>query len=378
MLSDQQAAIRDIARDFARREISPFAADWDRREYVPVETLRKMGVLGLMGVCVPATWGGSGADFVSYVAAMEEISYGDAGIANMMVATNFPYNAAVLAHGTDAQKEKFLRPAAAGHELAAFLLSEPQVGSDAANLQTRAVRSGDRYVIDGAKNFITPGQTAKLAMIFAVTDPGAGKAGISCFLARTDTPGYRVARLEKKLGHRTCDTCQIVLDRLEVPASDMLGAPGAGLKVALSSLDSGRIGVAAQSVGVASAAFDAALAYARVRVTFGKPLIEHQAIAFQLAEMSTKIEAARQLYLHAARLKDLGLASPKEASMAKLFASEMAEEVTSAAIQIHGGYGFLNDYPVEKFYRDMRVFQIYEGPSEIQKMLISRELAKGN
>ncbi|HEV3489067.1 MAG TPA: acyl-CoA dehydrogenase family protein [Reyranella sp.] len=378
MLSDQQQAIRDMARDFARREITPFAADWDRREHVPIETLGRMGALGLMGVCVPPEWGGAGADFVSYVAAMEEIAYGDAGVANMMAATNSPYNAAILAYGTDRQKEEFLRPAASGRELAAFLLSEPQVGSDAANLATRAVRQGDRYVIDGMKNFITSGQTAKLAMIFAVTDASAGKNGISCFLARTDMPGYRVARLEKKLGHRTCDTCQIVLEGLEVPAANLLGAPGTGLKVALSALDSGRIGVAAQSVGVARAAFDAALAYARVRVTFGKPLIEHQAIAFQLAEMSTRIEAARQLYLHAARLKDLGQASPKEASMAKLFASEMAEEVTSAAIQIHGGYGFLNDYPVEKYYRDMRVFQIYDGPSEIQKMLIARELIKGN
>ncbi len=378
MLSNQQQAIRDMARDFARREITPFAADWDRREHVPLETLGKMGALGLMGVCVPPQWGGSGADFVSYVTAMEEIAYGDAGVANMMAATNSPYNAAILAYGTDRQKEEFLRPAASGRELAAFLLSEPQVGSDAANLKTRAVRRGDHYVIDGMKNFITSGQTAKLAMIFAVTDARAGKNGISCFLARTDMPGYRVARLEKKLGHRTCDTCQIVLDGLEVPAGNMLGAPGSGLKVALSSLDGGRIGVAAQSVGVARAAFDAALAYARVRVTFGKPLIEHQAIAFQLAEMSTRIEAARQLYLHAARLKDLGQASPKEASMAKLFASEMVEEVTSAAIQIHGGYGFLNDYPVEKYYRDMRVFQIYDGPSEIQKMLIARELIKGH
>ena len=377
MLSEQQIAIRDMARDFARREITPFAADWDRREHVPLDTLARMGALGLMGVCVPAAWGGAGADFVSYVLAMEEIAYGDAGIANMMAATNSPYNAAILAYGTDAQKEKFLRPAASGGALAAFLLSEPQVGSDAANLATRAVRRGDHYVIDGMKNFITSGQSAGLAMIFAVTDPAAGKNGISCFLARTGTVGYRVARLEKKLGHRTCDTCQIVLDGLAVPAADMLGPPGAGLCVALSSLDGGRIGVAAQSVGVARAAFDAALAYARVRVTFGKPLIEHQAVAFQLADMSPRIEAARQLYLHAARLKDSGGGSPKEASMAKLFPSEMAEDVTSAALQIHGGYGFLNDYPVEKLYRDMRVFQIYDGPSEIQRMLIARELAKG-
>jgi alkylation response protein AidB-like acyl-CoA dehydrogenase len=378
MLTEQQSAIRDMARDFAAHEITPFAQDWDRREHVPLATLKKMGALGLMGVCVPTQWGGSGADFVSYVSAMEEIAYGDAGIANMMAATNFPYDAGVLAHGTDAQKEKFLRPAASGHALAAFLLSEPQVGSDAANLRTRAIRERDHYVIDGMKNFITSGQSAGLAMIFAVTDQAAGKSGISCFLARTDTSGYRVARLEKKLGHRTCDTCQIVLDGLRVPAEDMLGPPGAGLRIALSSLDSGRIGVAAQSVGVARAAFDAALAYARVRVTFGKPLIEHQAIAFQLADMSTKIEAARQLYLHAARFKDLGQPSPKQASMAKLFASEMVEEVTSAAIQIHGGYGFLSDYPVEKYWRDMRVFQIYDGASEIQKMLIARELVKGN
>jgi alkylation response protein AidB-like acyl-CoA dehydrogenase len=378
MLSEQQSAIRDMARDFTAREITPFAQDWDRREHVPLATLKKMGALGLMGVCVPARWGGSGADFVSYVAAMEEIAYGDAGVANMMAATNFPYNAGVLAHGSDAQREKFLRPAASGHALAAFLLSEPQVGSDTANLETRAVREGDHYVLDGMKNFITSGRSAGLAMIFAVTDPSAGKSGISCFLARTDNPGYRVARLEKKLGHRTCDTCQIVLDGMRVPAEDMLGPPGAGLRIALSSLDSGRIGVAAQSVGVARAALDAALAYARVRVTFGKPLIEHQAIAFQLADMSTKIEAARQLYLYAARLKDLGQASPKQASMAKLFASEMVEEVTSAAIQIHGGYGFLADYPVEKYWRDMRVFQIYDGASEIQKMLIARELAKGS
>ena len=377
MLSEQQAAVRDMARDFAAREITPFAADWDRREHVPLEALKRMGALGLMGVCVPAQWGGAGADFVSYVLAMEEIAYGDAGIANMMAATNFPYNAGVLAHGSDAQKEKFLRPAASGQALAAFLLSEPQVGSDAANLEARAVRQGGHYVIDGMKNFITSGQSAGLAMIFAVTDPAAGKAGISCFLARTDSPGYRVARLEKKLGHRTCDTCQIVLEGLRVPAEDMLGPPGAGLRIALSSLDSGRIGVAAQSVGVARAALDAALAYAGVRVTFGKPLIEHQAIAFRLAEMATKIEAARQLYLHAARLKDAGQVSPKQASMAKLFASEMVEEVTSAAIQIHGGYGFLNDYPVEKYWRDMRVFQIYDGASEIQKMLIARALAKG-
>jgi alkylation response protein AidB-like acyl-CoA dehydrogenase len=376
-LSEEQETIRQMARQFARKEIAPFAADWDRREHVPLEAIRKLGALGLMGVCVPQEWGGADADFVSYVCAMEEIAYGDAGVANAMAATNSPYCAAVLAFGTEAQKEKFLRPAASGKTHAAFLLTEPDAGSDAANIQARAEAVGDRYVISGTKSFITCGDTAGLAMIVARTDARAGKAGISCFLVPTHASGYRVARREKKLGHRTNDTCQIVLDGLEVPAEDMLGVPGEGLKIALSALDSGRIGVAAQSVGVAQAALDAALAYARDRVAFGKPIVEHQAVAFQLAEMATGVEVARQMYLHAAALKDLGSSCIKEASMAKLFASEMVERVTSAAIQIHGGYGFLADYPVEKLYRDMRVFKIYDGTSEVQKMLIARELLRG-
>ncbi|TXH80053.1 MAG: acyl-CoA dehydrogenase [Rhizobium sp.] len=376
LLNEQQAGIRDMARDFARHEITPFAAQWDRDEAVPLETLAKMGRLGLMGVCVPEAWGGAGADFVSYVSAMEAIAYGDAGIANMMAATNSPVAAGLLAFGNDDQKDRFLRPLASGEAISAFLLSEPQAGSDAASIVTRAERRGDVYVLNGTKNFITAGETAEIAMIIAVTDASAGKAGISCFMTRTRRDGYIVARKERKLGHRSCDTCQIVLENLEIPASDMLGRPGEGLKIALSALDSGRVGVAAQSVGVAQAAFDAALRYAQERKTFGKKIMDHQAVAFQLAEMATKIEVARQMYLHAASLKDLGISCIKEASMAKLFASEMAESVTSAAIQIHGGYGFLNDYPVEKFYRDMRVFKIYDGTSEVQKLLISRELQK--
>lgn len=376
LLNEQQAGIRDMARDFARHEITPFAAQWDRDEAVPLETLAKMGRLGLMGVCVPEAWGGAGADFVSYVSAMEAIAYGDAGIANMMAATNSPVAAGLLAFGNDDQKDRFLRPLASGEAISAFLLSEPQAGSDAASIVTRAERRGDVYVLNGTKNFITAGETAEIAMIIAVTDASAGKAGISCFMTRTRRDGYIVARKERKLGHRSCDTCQIVLENLEIPASDMLGRPGEGLKIALSALDSGRVGVAAQSVGVAQAAFDAALLYAQERKTFGKKIMDHQAVAFQLAEMATKIEVARQMYLHAASLKDLGISCIKEASMAKLFASEMAESVTSAAIQIHGGYGFLNDYPVEKFYRDMRVFKIYDGTSEVQKLLISRELQK--
>lgn len=278
--------------------------------------------------------------------------------------------------GNDDQKERFLRPLASGKSIAAFLLSEPQAGSDAGAIATRAEKKGGVYVLNGTKNFITAGASADIAMILAVTDPAAGKAGISCFMTRTRRPGYVVARREKKLGHRTCDTCQIVLENFEIPEEDLLGRPGEGLKIALSSLDSGRVGVAAQSVGVAQAAFDAALRYARERRAFGKAIIDHQAVGFLLAEMATKIEVARQMYLHVAALKDLGRHCIKEASMAKLFASEMAEAVTSAAIQIHGGYGFLNDYPVEKYYRDVRVFKIYDGTSEVQKLLIARELQK--
>lgn len=376
LLNEQQQGIRDMACEFARKEITPFAAQWDRDESIPPEVLTKMGQLGLMGVCVPEAWGGAGADFVSYVSAMEQIAYGDAGLSNMMAATNSPVAAGLLAFGNDDQKERYLRPLASGQSIAAFLLSEPQAGSEAGNLLTRAEKTDGGYRLSGTKNFITAGASAKIAMILAVTDPAAGKAGITCFMTRTETPGYVVARREKKLGHRTCDTCQIILDDLHVSDADILGRPGGGLKVALSSLDSGRVGVAAQSVGVAQAAFDAALSYAGERVTFGKRIIEHQAIAFKLAEMATKIEVARQMYLHAAALKDLGRQCIKEASMAKLFASEMVEAVTSAAVQIHGGYGFLNDYPVEKFFRDMRVFQIYDGTSEVQKLLIARELQK--
>ena len=375
-LNEQQAAIRDMARDFARNEIAPFAAQWDRDEVVPLDVLAKMGKLGLMGVCVPERWGGAGADFVSYVSAMEAIAHGDAGVANMMAATNSPVAAGLLAFGNDDQKERFLRPLASGQSIAAFLLSEPQAGSDAASILTRAEKKGPRYVLNGTKNFITAGESADVAMIIAVTDPSAGRTGISCFMTKTRRAGYIVARREKKLGHRSCDTCQIVLENFEIPETDMLGRPGEGLKIALSALDSGRVGVAAQSVGVAQAAFDAALRYAKERMTFGKKIVDHQAVGFMLAEMATKIEVGRQMYLHAASLKDLGRHCIKEASMAKLFASEMAESVTSAAVQIHGGYGFLNDYPVEKFYRDMRVFKIYDGTSEIQKLLIARELLK--
>lgn len=376
LLNEQQTHIRDMAREFARKEITPFAAEWDRAGAAPGSVIAKMGALGMMGVCVPEEWGGAGADFVSYVSAIEAIAYGDAGLANVVAGTNSPVCAGLLNFANDDQKERFLRPLASGKGTGAFLLSEPQAGSDASNLLVRAEKVDGGYAITGMKNFVTGGATAAYAMILAVTGRYADKAMISCFITRTDAEGYIVARHEQKLGHRTCDTCQIVLDGLFVPESDMIAGVGEGLKIALSSLSGGRIGVAAQSVGVAQAALDAALNYASERIAFGKPIIEHQAVAFQLAEMATKIEVARQMYLHAALLKDLGQNCTKEASIAKLFASEMVEIVTSAAIQIHGGYGFLNDYPVEKYYRDMRVFQIYDGTNEVQKMLIARELRR--
>jgi butyryl-CoA dehydrogenase len=376
ILSEQQITIRDMAREFARREIVPFAAQWDRDHEVPLATIAKMFEVGLMGVCVPPEWGGAGADFGSYVLAMEQIAYGDAGIANVMAANNSPVAAAILAFGNDDQKERFLRPVVSGGARAAFLLSEPEAGTDAPAIRTRARRDGDHFVVDGVKCFITSGGSADIGMIFAVTDPEAGKAGVSCFLVRTKTDGYVVVRRERKLGHLSNDTCQIALEGLRIPADDMLGRPGEGLRIALSALDTGRIGVAAQSVGVGQAAFDAALAYTRERRTFGKPIINHQAISFLLAEMATRLEAARQLYLYAATLKGAGRECIMQASMAKLFAAEAAEFVTSSAIQIHGGYGFLKDFPVEKYYRDQRVFQIYDGTNEVQKMLIVRELKK--
>jgi len=374
LLSEEQESIREMTRDFVRREVVPHAAEWDRTATVPLETVRRIGALGLFGVRVPTEWGGSGADFTAYVLATEALAYGDAGVCNMVSATN-SFCEMVQEHGTPSQKERYLRPAASGQAIACLQITEPQAGSDAANLRTRAVRKGERFVLNGTKCLITAGGSSDFAVVFAVTDPEAGKQGISAFLLRTDQPGYRVSRVERKLGHRSNDTCEIVLEDLEVPVEDLLGPPGKGLRVALGGMDSGRIGVAAQSVGVAQAAFDAALGYARERETFGRRIFDHQAIAFKLADMATEIEAARRMALHAASLKDAGVRCVKESSMAKLFASAMCERVCSEAIQVHGGYGFVNDYPVEKFYRDARVFQIYEGTSEVQKILIARELA---
>ncbi len=375
-LTDEQIAIRDLTRSFVAKEIAPHALEWDRTATVPLDTVRKAGSLGLFGINIPAEHGGAGADFTAYVLAMEEFAYGDAGVANMITATN-SFGLKLRDFGTPAQQEQYLRPVAGGQHIACMLLTEPKAGSDAAAIRTRAVRRGDRYAIDGVKSLITSGGSADAAIVIAVTDPDAGKRGISAFVIRTAMPGYRVLRAERKLGHRSNDTCQIALEDLEVPADAMLGRPGEGLQVAFSGLESGRIVVAAQSVGVARAAFDAALAYAQQRETFGRTIIDHQAIAFQLAEMATEIAVARQMCLHAAALKQSNARCMKEASMAKLFASQMAERICSAAIQIHGGYGFVADYKVEKYYRDARVFQIYDGTNEVQKIIIARELAAG-
>lgn len=372
--SGAQLQIRDAARAFAQKEIVPHAAAWDRDCTVPVDVLRKMGPLGLMGMCVDPAWGGAGADFVSYALAVEEIAAGDCGLCNMMCANNSPNCAALEDHGSTAQKERFLRPLAAGAQSSAFLLTEPQAGSDAAALTTRAVKKGDRYVLNGTKQFITAGRSGDVAFIVAVTDPAAGKRGMSLFVTPTKVPGYRVAREEVKLGHRAADTCQIALEDLEIPAENLIGAPGAGYRIALAYLENGRIGVGAQAVGVARAAFEAALRYALEREAFGKPIIGHQAVEFRLADMATAIEAARQLTLYAAALKDAGRPCLQEASMAKLFASDMAERVCSDAIQVHGGYGYLNDFPVEKLWRDARVLSIYEGTNDIQRLVIGRAL----
>ena len=373
-LSETQRQIRETARVFAARAIAPFAAEWDRAEGAPRSVLREMAEVGLMGVTIDPAWGGAGADFVSYALALEEISAADGGISNMMAANNSPVAAAIQQHGTERQKAGYLTKLTSGEWIGCIHLTEPHTGSDAAAIRSRAEKVDGGWRLNGHKAFVTGGATAELAMIVAVTDPAAGKRGISVFVTPTDNPGYRVIAEERKLGHRTNDTAQVVFEDMAVPDADLLGAEGRGLGIALANLSAGRIGVAAQAVGGARAALKAARDYAKEREAFGRPIAEHQAIAFKLADMATQIEAARQLYLHAAALRDAGRDCAAEASMAKLFASEMAERVASEAIQIHGGAGFLNDFPVEKIYRDVRVYRIYEGTSEIQKIMISRYL----
>jgi len=374
LLTESQRMIRDTMRDFARERLAPFAAEWDRAHAFPREALRELGKLGAYGIVVPESHGGAGLDYVSLAVALEEIAAGDGATSTILSVQNSLICRPILAFGDDGQKQRYLRRLASGEMLGCFCLTEPHVGSDAAAIATRAVRDGDDYVLDGVKQFITSGKEADLALVFAVTDKAAGKKGISAFLVETKTPGYVVARIEEKLGQRASDTAQIVLERCRVPAANRLGSEGEGYRIALANLEGGRIGIASQSVGMARAAFEAARAYAHERTSFGKPLMEHQAILFRLADMATEIEVARQMVWHAASLRDAGEPCLKEASMAKLFASEMAERVCSAAIQIHGGYGYVADFPVERIYRDVRVCQIYEGTSDIQRLVIGRAL----
>lgn len=374
ILTEEQRLIRETARSYASEHIAPFAAQWDRDATFPAEALRGLAKLGFYGMLVPEQHGGCDIGYVAAALVLEEIGVADAACSTIVSVTNSVGCMPLLQYGTAQQQRDFLAPLARGEKLAAFCLTEPQAGSDASGLKTRAqARSGD-YVLNGTKQFITSGKNADIAIVFAVTDPAAGKRGISAFIVPTDTPGYRVASVETKMGQRASDTCQIAFEDCAIPAENLLGEEGQGYKIALGNLEGGRIGIAAQCVGIARAALEAATLYSREREAFAKPLSEHQAVAFKLADMATQIEAARQLTLHAAALKDAGAPCLSEASMAKLFASEIAERVCSDAIQIHGGYGYLQDFPVERFYRDVRACQIYEGTSEVQKMVISRAL----
>lgn len=376
LLTPDQIAIRDVARAFVRQEIVPHAMTWDAAQEVPERVWHAIGELGLYSVCLPTELGGANGDFVSWALVIEELAYGDCAIANSVGGAAFPFLDALRRHGTERQMQTFGLPVALGRHNISLLLSEPHAGSDLSKVRTRAERRGDRWVLNGHKVFITQGATSGAALVLATVDPALGKDGLVCFLIRRDMPGYTVLRREQKMGHRGVDLCQIVLENLEVDDDNRLGAVGAGYRLILEGLDCSRVGVAAQCVGVAQAAYDAAAAYARERQSFGKPIVEHQAIGFKLAEMATRIEAARQLMLHAARLKSAGVRCIREASMAKLFASEMAEWVCSAAVQIFGGAGYLQGSLVEKLYRDQRILQIYEGTSEVLKLLIQREEAR--
>jgi len=377
ILDQEHELIRDAVRQFARTNLQPGAAARDRDSRFPGNELREMGALGYLGMTVPAEWGGAGADTLAIALALEEIAYGDAACATIMSGHNTVGCMPILKHGSEAQKRQYLVPMAKGEMLSAFALSEPQGGSDNASMTTRARRVGGRYVLSGTKQWITSGSTAKLAIVFALTDPGAGKRGITAFLVPTDSKGWRVARKEDKMGLRSSDTCQIVLEDVEIDEEMRLGAEGEGLHIALGNLEGGRIGVSALAVGIAQAAFDVALAYARERTAFGKRIVELQAVAFRLASMATRIEGARQLVHHAAALRDAGKACLKEACMAKLTATDMAEQVCSDAIQTLGAYGYVTDFPVERMYRDARVTRIYEGTNDIQHLVIARELARG-
>jgi alkylation response protein AidB-like acyl-CoA dehydrogenase len=374
MLADEHRLLRDALRDFATQQLAPHAAAWDRNATFPREALKQLAALGTFGIAVPDTHGGAGMDYTALAVALEEIAAGDGATSTIISVNNCPVCSILMAWASEPQKQRYLVPLARGDMLGAFCLTEPHVGSEASGLRTSAVRDGDHWVLNGVKQFITSGKNADVAIVLAVTDKAAGKRGISAFIVETRTPGYIVARIEEKLGQHASDTAQILFENCRVPADNLIGDAGAGYRIALSGLEGGRIGIAAQSLGMARAAYEAALKYARERVAFGVPIFDHQAVQFRLADMATQLEAARQLIHHAAALKDAGEPCLKQAAMAKLFASEMAERVCSDAIQIHGGYGYVADFPVERIYRDVRVCQIYEGTSDIQRILIARNL----
>ena len=375
ILNQDQEQVRDAVRAFAQAELWPHAARWDKEHYFPKEAHQGLAALGAYGICVPEEFGGANLDYLTLALVLEEIAAGDGGTSTAISVTNCPVNAILMRYGSAAQKKQWLIPLAQGDMLGAFCLTEPHTGSDASSLRTTAAKDGDAYVLNGVKQFITSGKNGQVAIVIAVTDKGAGKKGMSAFIVPTDAPGYSASRLEDKLGQHSSDTAQVNFDNCRIPADNLIGVEGEGYKIALGGLEGGRIGIAAQSVGMARSAFEFALAYAKDRQSFGAAIFNHQAVGFRLAECATKLEAARQLIWHAASLRDAGRPCLKEAAMAKLFASEMAEEVCSVAIQTLGGYGYVSDFPVERIYRDVRVCQIYEGTSDVQKIIIQRALA---
>lgn len=376
LLTEEQRMVRDMAREFSRQELAPHAAQWEANGWLDEAVTQQMGELGFLGMVVPEEWGGSYTDYTAYALAVEEVSAGCASTGALMSIHNSVGCAPLLKFGTEAQKKGWLPQLASGQTIGCFALTEPQAGSEAHNLKTRAVLEGDEWVLNGTKQFTSNAKRAGLAIVFAVTDPEAGKRGLSAFLIPTNTPGFQVEAMEKKMGLRASDTCALTLTDCRIPKANILGEEGRGLAIALSNLEGGRIGIAAQALGIARAAFESALVYSQEREQFGKPIAEHQSVGNMLADMHTQINAARGLILHAAALRTLGLPCISEASQAKLFASEIAEKVCSQAIQVHGGYGYLEDYAVERHYRDARITQIYEGTSEIQRLVIARELLK--
>jgi alkylation response protein AidB-like acyl-CoA dehydrogenase len=374
ILNSDQIQVRDAVRSFAQAELWPHAARWDKEHHFPKDAHRGLAALGAYGICVPEEFGGAQLDYLTLALVVEEIAAGDGGTSTVISVTNCPVNAILMRYGSAQQKKDWLTPLAQGDMLGAFCLTEPHVGSDASALKTTATKGPDGYVINGVKQFITSGKNGDVAIVIAVTDKGAGKKGMSAFIVPTRTPGYSADRLEDKLGQHSSDTAQVTFDNCIVPPENLIGAEGEGYKIALSALEGGRIGIAAQSIGMARSAFDVAVAYAKDRTSFGTAIINHQAVGFRLADCATQLEAARQLTWHAASLRDAGVPCLKEAAMAKLFASEMAEQVCSAALQTLGGYGYVNDFPVERIYRDVRVCQIYEGTSDVQKIIIQRQI----